>query len=92
MRNGTYSVGESSSSTSMSSQQDVEDDRMIAQVLTEEYAKLDGAVGRRLSNLAPVPVSYLVSFLNFVMLWHNYIGSGSSKQTYYVPGIYNFSF
>lgn len=58
MRNGTtYSDGASSStSTSLSSQQDVEDDRMIAVVLSEEYAKLDGAVGRRLTNLAPVPV------------------------------------
>ncbi|XP_042047181.1 OVARIAN TUMOR DOMAIN-containing deubiquitinating enzyme 12-like [Salvia splendens] len=57
MRNGTtYSDGASSStSTSLSSQQDVEDDRMIAVVLSEEYAKLDGAVGRRLTNLAPVP-------------------------------------
>ncbi|KAH6813828.1 Cysteine proteinases superfamily protein [Perilla frutescens var. frutescens] len=55
MRNGaTFSDG-ASSSTSLSSQQDVEDDRMIAVVLSEEYAKLDGAVGRRLSNLAPVP-------------------------------------
>ncbi|GMP29930.1 hypothetical protein CsSME_00004834 [Camellia sinensis var. sinensis] len=55
MRNETQSVGESSSSTSLSSQQDVDDDRMIAVVLSEEYASLDGAVGRRLSNLAPVP-------------------------------------
>lgn len=56
MWNGTQSVGESSSSTSLSSQQDLEDDRMIALVLSEEYAQLDGGVGRRLSNLAPVPV------------------------------------
>ncbi|GFY85160.1 cysteine proteinases superfamily protein [Actinidia rufa] len=55
MINGTQNVGECSSSTSLSSQQDVYDDRMIAVVLSEEYAKLDGAVGRRLSNLAPVP-------------------------------------
>ncbi|KAK9120286.1 hypothetical protein Scep_018379 [Stephania cephalantha] len=48
-------VGESSSSTSVSSQQDVEDDRMIAVVLSEEYAKLDNAVAGRLSNLAPIP-------------------------------------
>lgn len=65
MRNGTPpfeahssdhppSVGECSSSTSLSSQQDVEDDRMIAAVLSEEYAKLDGSVGRRLTNLEPV--------------------------------------
>ncbi|KAJ6329257.1 hypothetical protein OIU77_010853 [Salix suchowensis] len=55
MRNGTWSVGESSSSTSLSSQQDIEDDRMIAQMLTEEYASLDRGVAKRLSNLAPVP-------------------------------------
>ncbi|KAL6143024.1 hypothetical protein ACLB2K_053723 [Fragaria x ananassa] len=36
-------------------QQDVEDDCMIAFVLSEEYAQLDGAVARRLSNLAPIP-------------------------------------
>ncbi|KDP41893.1 hypothetical protein JCGZ_26911 [Jatropha curcas] len=54
-RQGTWSVGESSSSTSWSSQQDTEDDRMIALVLSEEYANLDGAVARRLANLAPVP-------------------------------------
>lgn len=56
MRNGATLNDGSSSSTSMSSQQDVDDDKMIALVLSEEYAKLDGAVGRRLSNLAPVPV------------------------------------
>lgn len=59
LRNGTESVGECSSSTSASSQQDIEDDRMIALLLTEEYANLDGAVGRRLSNLAPIPVRLL---------------------------------
>lgn len=61
-QNGTHSVGESSSSTSMSSQQDIEDDRMIAAVLSEEYAKLDGAVGRRLSSLASIPVRILQDF------------------------------
>lgn len=55
MNNDTRYVDEGSSSTSLSSQQDV-DDRMIAVVLSEEYAELDGAVGRRLSNLAPVAV------------------------------------
>lgn len=62
MRNGTESVGASSSS-SLSSQQDTEDDRMIALVLSEEYANLDGAVARRLSNLAPVPVRCLLFIL-----------------------------
>ncbi|XP_074309232.1 OVARIAN TUMOR DOMAIN-containing deubiquitinating enzyme 12 [Silene latifolia] len=47
---------ECSSSTSWSSQPDTKDDRMIALMLTEEYSKLDGAVARRVSNLAPVPV------------------------------------
>ncbi|KAK4754829.1 hypothetical protein SAY87_008586 [Trapa incisa] len=55
LRNGNHSVGESSSSTSLSSQPGVDDDHMIAAVLTEEYANLDGAVARKLSNLAPVP-------------------------------------
>ncbi|XP_057982917.1 OVARIAN TUMOR DOMAIN-containing deubiquitinating enzyme 12 isoform X2 [Malania oleifera] len=55
MRNGTQMVGECSSSTSLSSQQDVEDDQMIAVVLSEEFAEVDGAIARRLSNLASVP-------------------------------------
>ncbi|XP_074275120.1 OVARIAN TUMOR DOMAIN-containing deubiquitinating enzyme 12-like [Silene latifolia] len=54
MTNGFHS--ECSSSTSRSSQPDTDDDRMIALMLTEEYSKLDGAIARRLSNLAPVPV------------------------------------
>lgn len=65
MWNGTQSVGECSSSTSLSSQQDLEDDRMIALVLSEEYAQLDGGVARRLSNLAPVPVRSHTLFFNF---------------------------
>lgn len=56
MRAGTQSMGECSSSTSLSSHQDTDDDRMIAVALSEEYAKLDGAVARRLSNLAPIAV------------------------------------
>lgn len=57
VRNELYNMGDPSSSTSWSNQKDTEDDRMIALMLSEEYTKLDGAVGRRLSNLAPVPVS-----------------------------------
>ena len=56
MRPETQSIGECSSSTSLSSHQDVDDDCMIAVALSEEYAKLDGAVARRLSNLAPIAV------------------------------------
>ncbi|XAR58336.1 Ubiquitinyl hydrolase 1 [Bertholletia excelsa] len=52
---GTKVVGECSSSTSLSSQDNIEDDRMIAIILSEEFAKLDGAVGRRLSGLAAIP-------------------------------------
>lgn len=49
--------GGSSISTSVSSQRnDTDDDRMIAIVLSEEYASLDGAVARRLSNMSSVPV------------------------------------
>ncbi|XP_043704074.1 OVARIAN TUMOR DOMAIN-containing deubiquitinating enzyme 12-like isoform X1 [Telopea speciosissima] len=54
-RSVTHNVGECSSSASSNCQQNVEDDRMIAAVLSEEYAKLDGAVPRRLTNLAPIP-------------------------------------
>lgn len=74
MMNGTHYIGESSSSTSFSSQHDLEDDRMIAVVLSEEYAKLDGAVGRRLSNLAPVPVRILTVLLLLKL---------SNKATYF---------
>ncbi|KAF7801938.1 OTU domain-containing protein [Senna tora] len=55
MSNGAQYLGESSSSTSHSNQQDTGDDRMIAIVLSEEYSQLDEAVGMRLSNLAPIP-------------------------------------
>ncbi|KAF6168745.1 hypothetical protein GIB67_013127 [Kingdonia uniflora] len=56
MRNGIYSVGECySSNTSGSSQQNLEDDRMIAVALSEEYSKLDGVIAGHLSNLQPVP-------------------------------------
>ncbi|AQK43499.1 OVARIAN TUMOR DOMAIN-containing deubiquitinating enzyme 12 [Zea mays] len=48
--------GASSSSTSMSSQRsETHDDRMIAMVLSEEYAKLDGAMAKRLTNLTSIP-------------------------------------
>lgn len=67
MRNGTYSVGECSSSTSLSSQQDIEDDKMIAVVLSEEYAKLDGVAAARLANLAPIPVCYLHCLLALIL-------------------------
>ncbi|XP_008231213.1 PREDICTED: OTU domain-containing protein DDB_G0284757 [Prunus mume] len=66
MMNGTHSVGECSSSTSLSSQQDVEDDCMIAVVLSEEYAKLDGAVARRLSNItkkSPMHIPRINSYI-----------------------------
>ncbi|ONK58671.1 uncharacterized protein A4U43_C09F15470 [Asparagus officinalis] len=50
-----YEAG-SSSSTSVSSQgNETNDDRMIAEILSEEYANLDGAVGRRLSSLSSIP-------------------------------------
>ena len=67
--NGTQTQywGESSSSTSLSSQQYVEDDWMIALELSEECAKFDRAVGRHLSNLASVPVRIL-TFLLFPKL------------------------
>lgn len=48
--------GASSSSTSQSSQQ-TNDDRMIAIVLSEEYANLDNAVAKRLSSLSSIPVT-----------------------------------
>ncbi|XP_008797076.1 OVARIAN TUMOR DOMAIN-containing deubiquitinating enzyme 12 [Phoenix dactylifera] len=48
--------GGSSSLTSISSQgNDTDDDRMIAILLSEEYASLDGAVARRLSKMSSVP-------------------------------------
>lgn len=35
---------------------DTKDDRAIALILSEEYANLDNAIARRLSNLSSVPV------------------------------------
>uniref|UniRef100_A0A0D6QWB6 ubiquitinyl hydrolase 1 n=1 Tax=Araucaria cunninghamii TaxID=56994 RepID=A0A0D6QWB6_ARACU len=55
MSRHTGSIGESSSSSSLSSQQDVGDDRMIAEILSEENTKSNGAVGRRLSHLDSIP-------------------------------------
>lgn len=50
--------GASSSSTSQSSQQtETDDDRMIAIVLSEEYANMDNAVAKRLSSLSSIPVT-----------------------------------
>jgi len=67
--------GASSSSTSMSSQRsETDDDRMIAMVLSEEYAKLDGAMAKRLTNLTSIPVRCLMTsmpsvFLCFFLPW-----------------------
>lgn len=48
-----------SGSTSLSSQDNgTNNDRMIAAVLSEEFAKLDGAVARRLSSLSSIPVRF----------------------------------
>ncbi|KAH7670082.1 Ubiquitinyl hydrolase 1 protein [Dioscorea alata] len=48
--------GDCSSSSSLSSRTNgTDDDRMIAVVLSEEYAKLDGAVAKRLSSLPSIP-------------------------------------
>ncbi|TYK28334.1 OTU domain-containing protein [Cucumis melo var. makuwa] len=53
MRPETQSIGECSSSTSLSSHQDVDDDCMIAVALSEEYAKLDGAHTPRINLYIP---------------------------------------
>jgi hypothetical protein len=60
--------GASSSSTSMSSQRsETDDDRMIAMVLSEEYAKLDGAMAKRLTNLTSIPVRCLMTFMPLLL-------------------------
>lgn len=63
--------GDCSSSSSLSSRNNgTDDDRMIAVVLSEEYAKLDGAVAKRLSSLPSIPVRcsflFLEAFLFFI--------------------------
>ncbi|XXG78207.1 hypothetical protein AAC387_Pa08g2195 [Persea americana] len=55
MTHRAQSVAGFSGSSSSSKELDIEDDRMIAVVLSEEYAKLDGAVARRLSHLSAIP-------------------------------------
>jgi tRNA G18 (ribose-2'-O)-methylase SpoU len=56
--------GASSSSTSQSSQQtETDDDKMIAIVLSEEYANLDNAVAKRLSSLSSIPVTNPINSL-----------------------------
>jgi len=59
MTNVNHNEAGCSSSTSLSSQDnDTNDDRMIAVVLSEEYANLDGAVGRHLTSLSSIPVRF----------------------------------
>lgn len=63
-------VGPSTATGLSSHSNDTDDDRMIALVLSEEYEKLDGAVSRRLANLASVPVCncYFFKFSLFLEL------------------------
>ncbi|KAL0905427.1 hypothetical protein M5K25_023847 [Dendrobium thyrsiflorum] len=49
------SCSSSSSSSLNSDKNDMSNDRMIAAVLSEEYANLDNAVARRLSSLPSIP-------------------------------------
>jgi hypothetical protein len=51
---------ESASSSSTSLKSETDDDRTIAMVLTEEYAKLDGAMAKRLTSLTSIPVRSLM--------------------------------
>ncbi|XP_058102672.1 OVARIAN TUMOR DOMAIN-containing deubiquitinating enzyme 12 [Magnolia sinica] len=55
MMDRTQNVASFSTSTSQSSQQNIEDDRMIAIVLSEEFGQQDGAVAKRLSHLPSIP-------------------------------------
>ncbi|WOL12599.1 hypothetical protein Cni_G21366 [Canna indica] len=48
-------AGPSASVSLSNHKDDTDDDRMIAAVLSEEYANLDNAVARRLSNLSSMP-------------------------------------
>ena len=62
--------GASSSSTSVGSQKsETNDDKMIAMVLEEEYAQLDGAMAKRLSNLTSIPVRYCMHVLIYLFLF-----------------------
>nr|CAB3486937.1 unnamed protein product [Digitaria exilis] len=82
--------GASSSSTSMSSQRsETDDDRMIAMVLSEEYAKLDGAMAKRLTNLTSIPVRCLITFMSFVFLciflfFHAYMFPGLTHTSQHI--------
>jgi hypothetical protein len=40
---------------------------MIAMVLEEEYAKLDGAMAKRLTNLTSIPVRYCMHVLFYLI-------------------------
>jgi len=66
MTNVIHNEAGCSSSTSLSSQDnDTNDDRMIAVVLSEEYSNLDGAVARRLTSLSSIPVRFSFSLISF---------------------------
>ncbi|GJN27747.1 hypothetical protein PR202_gb15795 [Eleusine coracana subsp. coracana] len=72
----------SSSSTSMSSSQksETDDDRMIAMVLTEEYAQLDGAMAKRLTNLTSIPFRALSDQLYRSPEYHKHVRKDIVKQ------------
>ncbi|KMZ69321.1 OTU-like cysteine protease-like [Zostera marina] len=56
MAHSQKEVASSSNSIApLSRMRDTEDDRMIALLLSEEYAKMDGAIGRRLTSLPSIP-------------------------------------
>lgn len=70
MAHSQKEVASSSNSIApLSRMRDTEDDRMIALLLSEEYAKMDGAVGRRLTSLPSIPVirGFFFFFLNSSM-------------------------
>lgn len=87
MVSGIQSVGASSSSTSLNSEENVDNDMMIAVVLSEEYDKLDGSVGRRLTKLAPVPhvprINSFIPSVNDASLDHHRL-----LQRLHVYGLY----
>ncbi|XXG84446.1 hypothetical protein AAC387_Pa10g1958 [Persea americana] len=56
MTHRAQSLAGFSGSSSSSKELDIVDDRMTAVVLSEEYAKLDGAAARRLSHLSAIPL------------------------------------
>ena len=81
MTHRAQSLAGFSGSSSSSKELDIVDDRMTAVVLSEEYAKLDGAAARRLSHLSAIPVRSLIILNESLIYKYIYIYKGALSKS-----------